>query len=83
MHYVVCHVVGRDSSTIVFERVKIAFILAIYHLLKPLTDAGGEETGVPKGNPIAWRKPLMTRFRNWHILEPNSSRPNAKLEPAL
>ena len=51
MQRVVCHVVGRDSSAVKFDRVEIAFILALFYWLKPLTDDGGEETGVPGENP--------------------------------
>ena len=43
------YVVRRDSSAIQFDRVEIAFILAYW--MKPLTDKGGEETGVPGENP--------------------------------
>ena len=45
----VCHVVRRNSSTIRFGRVEIAFILALFYWLKPLTHEGEgeEETGVP------------------------------------
>ena len=48
---VVCHLVRRDSSAIKFDRVEIACILALLNGLKPLTDEGGEETGVPGENP--------------------------------
>ena len=34
----VCHVVRRGSSAIEFDRVEIAFILALFYCLKPLTD---------------------------------------------
>ena len=47
----VCHLVRRDSSAVKFDRVEIAFILALFYWLKPLTDEGGEETGVPGENP--------------------------------
>ena len=47
----VCHLVRRGSSAIKFYRVEIAFILALFYWLKPLTDEGGEETGVPRENP--------------------------------
>ena len=40
-----------DSSAIKFDRVEIAFILALFHWPKPLTDEGGEKTGVPRENP--------------------------------
>ena len=51
MKHVVCHLVGRDSSAIMFDRVEIAFILALFYGLEPLTDEGGEETGAPGENP--------------------------------
>ena len=38
MQRVVCHLVRRDSSAIKFDRVEIAFILALLYWLKPLTD---------------------------------------------
>ena len=41
----------RDGSGVKFVRVEIAFILVLFHWLKPLTDEGGEETGVPAENP--------------------------------
>ena len=48
----VCHLVRRDSSAIKFDRVEIALMLAfLFYRLKPLTDEGGEETGVPGENP--------------------------------
>ena len=43
--------VQRDSSATKFDRVEIAFILALLHWLKPLTNEGGEETGVSEENP--------------------------------
>ena len=51
VQHVVCHVVRRDSSAIKFDRVEIAFILALFYWLKPLTDEGGEESGMPRENP--------------------------------
>ena len=48
---VVCHLVRRDSSAIKFDRVEIVIILALLYWLKPLTDEGGEETGVPGKKP--------------------------------
>ena len=47
----VCHVVRRDSSATKFDRVEISFILALLHWVKPLTDEGREETGVPRETP--------------------------------
>ena len=74
MQHVVCHVVRRDSSAIKFVRVEIAFILVLFYWLKPLTDEGGEETGVP-------RKTLTTSFRKCHILKPENSIPNRDSNP--
>ena len=45
----VCHVVQGTAQ--LFERVEITFVLALFHWLKPCTDEGGEETGVPGANP--------------------------------
>ena len=45
------HVVWRDSSAIKFDRVEIAFIWVFILLAEPLTNEGGEETGVPGENP--------------------------------
>ena len=46
----VCHLVRRDGSAIKFDRVEIAFILALLYWLKPLTDEwctsrGGKKAG--------------------------------------
>ena len=46
--------IRRDSSAIKFNRAYIAFISALFYWLKPLTDEGGEETGVPGENPQQW-----------------------------
>ena len=46
MKHAVCHLVRRDSSASKFDRVQIAFILALSLLAEPLNDEGGEETGV-------------------------------------
>ena len=46
VQHAVYHVVRRDSSAITFDRIKIAFILALFHWLKSVTDKQGEETGV-------------------------------------
>ena len=51
MQHAVCHVVGRDSSAVKFDEAEIAFTLAVFYWLKPLTNEGGEETGVPGENP--------------------------------
>ena len=42
----VCQVVRRDCSAIKFDRTKIAFILASFRWLKPLTAERREETRV-------------------------------------
>ena len=51
MQPALCHLLRRDSSAFKYDRVEIAFILALFYWLKPLTDEGGEETGVPRDNP--------------------------------
>ena len=52
LSHATCHVSrGRDSSATKFDRVEITFISAVFYWLKPLTDEGGEETGVPGENP--------------------------------
>ena len=51
VQHVVCHVIRRNSSAVEFDRDKIAFILALFYWLKPLTDEGREGTGVPGENP--------------------------------
>ena len=43
--------VRQNSSAIKFDRVEMAFILALVYWLKPLTDERGEETRVPGENP--------------------------------
>ena len=53
--------VRRASSTIKFDRVEIAFIVALFYWLKPLTNEGGEETGVPGENP--WRRASSSLVR--------------------
>ena len=36
MQYVVCHAVWRGSSAVKLDRIELAFILGLLHLLKPL-----------------------------------------------
>ena len=43
VQHVVYHVLRRDSSAIKFDRVEIAFILAMFHWLKPQTDKGWQQ----------------------------------------
>ena len=45
------HMLQRDNSATKSYRVEIAFILALFHCLKPLIGEGGEETGVPSEHP--------------------------------
>ena len=52
VRHVVCHLVQRDNSAVKFNRVSVAFILALVYWLKPLTD--GVETGIPGENPGRW-----------------------------
>ena len=51
------------------------FFLASFHCLKPITNDGGEETGVPRKNP------LMMSFRKCRILKPENSNTNRDLNP--
>ena len=46
MQYVVWHIVQRNSSAINLDKFEIAFILALFHWLKPLTNEGGEKARV-------------------------------------
>ena len=50
-YHVMCHVVQRDSSAIKFDRVEIAFMLALFYWVNHQPNEGGEETGVPGENP--------------------------------
>ena len=47
----VCHLVRRDSSAIKTDRVKIAFIVALFRWLKLLTDEGNEIILAQKSGP--------------------------------
>ena len=42
--------VQKDSSAVGFDSVEIAFLLALFHWLKPLTNKGGKESGVTGEN---------------------------------
>ena len=52
--HVTCHVVRKDSSAVKYDKVEIAYILALFYCLKPLTDEKEEETGIPGENP--WQR---------------------------
>ena len=55
---------------------EIAFILALFHWMKPLTGEGGEKSGVPERTPNnKYKKLPHTRLGNF--------KPQARLEPAL
>ena len=74
MQPAVFHLVRRDSSAIKSDIVELAFILALFYCLKPLTDEGGEETGVPGENPDdELQKMPHTKARKF--------KPQARLEP--
>ena len=75
MQCAVCHKVQRGSS-VKFDRAEMAFILALFHWLKPLTDEGREETEYLENPP-----PFPTGFRKCHILKPNSYSPNRDSKP--
>ena len=69
MQHAVCHLVPKDRLAIniwqSLNRIYFSFIM----LAEPLTDEGGEDTGVLGG------KPLGTRFRKCHIQKPEKSKP--------
>ena len=75
VQHVVYHVVRRNSSAIKLDKIEIAFILVLFYWLKPLTNEGGEETGVPGENP------RRRAFRKCHILKPENSSPNRDSNP--
>ena len=70
----VCHVIQRDSSAIKFDRVELAFILALF--------IGWTSSQWRRGgNQSTQRKPLMMSFRKCHILKPENSGTNRDLNP--
>ena len=54
VQHVVRHVVRRESSVDICDRVEMASILALFHRLKPLIVEGVEETGVPEDAVVCW-----------------------------
>ena len=69
-----CHMVRRDSSAIMFDRVEITFILAVFYWLKPLTNEGREETGVARENQ--WQQASEnTTYYSPKIQAPSESQP--------
>ena len=60
----------KGCNAIKYDRVEIAFILALFHWLEPFTDVGREETEVLEN-----KKPT-TSFSTCDILEPENSTPN-------
>ena len=78
VQYVVCHVVRRGSSAIQFDRVEVAFILALFYWLNPLTNEGEEENGVPREkNPMTSFDTFSVHFYffwsiNWSAIALNS-----------
>ena len=63
----VCNMVRRDSSAIKSDILEIAFILALFHWVKPLTNEGGGGIG------LARRKPLTMSFTKCHTLNLENS----------
>ena len=55
----------RDGPAIEFDRVEMAFILALFYWLKPLTNEGGEEAGVP-GNKLQKQQAIKTKQKRKH-----------------
>ena len=66
---------GYKGSAIKFDRVDIAFYLSFIFWAGPLTDEGGEETGVPGENP--WRRASENAYT-----KARRFKPQARLEPA-
>ena len=66
-----CHVVWRGSSAIKFDRVEIAFILALW--AEPLN------SWMRRGKQSTQRKSLVMSFGNCHILKPEDSNPKQDL----
>ena len=50
MQHIVCHVVWRNNSTINFDSSNLIHFCFVF-LAEPLTDEGGEETGLSQENP--------------------------------
>ena len=69
-----CHVAKgiKGSSAIKFERGEIAFILAVFYWLEPLTDEGGEETGVP-GENLSWQASENATYLSLKIQTPTET----------
>ena len=65
---------GTDSSTIKFDRVELAFILALFYWLTI-------NQLRRRGNRSTRRKPLATSFRKCHILKPEDSSPKRDSNP--
>ena len=77
VQYVMCHLMRRDSSAIKFDRVEIAFILALFYWLKPLPDKEGMKPEYSEKTP--YEKPLqkMPQTNDWNF------KPQPRLEPTL
>ena len=69
-----CHLVQRDSSAIKFDRVEIAFILALSLLAEAINRWRG-------GNRSTQRKAPTRSFRKCHILKPENSSPKRDSTP--
>ena len=61
------------QPAIMFDRADITFILALFELLKPLIDEGGEETGVPGENPW-WQASENATYSSPKIQAPSETR---------
>ena len=84
MQRVVCHLVRRKSSAIKFDRVEIAFTLALLYWLKPLTDEGGVKGG--GGGGVGPEDPEKTPDEELQKMPHTKARkfkPQARLEPTL
>ena len=65
MQVVVCHVEGRDSSAIKFDRDKFAFISAFFPLAEPLDDEGVHHRGGSNSTCSPPVDPPLERSYTW------------------
>ena len=78
-----CHVVQMDSSAIKFDRVEIAFILALFLFAEPLTDEGrGGGGGGGRRKPEYPQKTHGDELQKMPHTKARRSKPQARLERA-
>ena len=64
VEHAVCHLVRRHSSAIKFDKVEIAFILALFYWLKPLTDEQTNKQTKKKNNKKNKQTNKQTKKKN-------------------